>query len=384
MFQLSQANSAPVAPIVSPQPPSAIVPANPVIAAPEVNAPVHAELNISDTKPAQPAVTKNIEIEKLVEPVNPRVKVTFWGNKSTPNNMFGEPTKTSTEHAASNQAGVQGAQTQSQAPPQYLNAPNATGALGTAPAKTKDDMASSANLIVMMIDIIFSNGLKFLAKSDNVSEFTLDASQKKMMIVGWTDFLFEKQTKMSPALALFLSMISVYAFLVPKALQDRKRNVARLAKANPDAGKPTGKVMDKKPDTATPAPAASTEKKADTSASATTTSANSAVPVEKKTEAAAVQTPAAIIKEANTAESGSNSQDSDTGVNKSPLGYIIGKHWTCPDPNIIIETKEEFYLYYDKGIYPMWKRNKINKKERLMKYNEETGAPIFQGAPSKG
>lgn len=245
---------------------------------------------------------------------------------------------------------------------QYINPTINTGGNPLNPPKTKEDVRSSVNTMIALLDYILSFVGQLIASEGVQSQYTADVQQKKILADALTDFLYEKQIKMSAGVALLLAFLGAYGFMLVKAGKKRYDLIKQ---------KKTGKKI-------TPVELSKTVKPIITPEEMNLFDLNHIknnpiTDFNKITEPLikpSIQKP--ILENIYT----ENKIDGTLTVNR------IAK-WLNPSSEIIAQSKPDLYKYIQNGIYPMYIRSSRTKKTRTVKYDPKSGQPVLAGKPPR-
>lgn len=287
-----------------------------------------------------PTHTKEFSISDMKED-SPTIKIDFLASDK-PNDFIKQPT----DKAKPEAPGME---------PNYINPQNnSTGTNPLNPLKSKEEVRSSVSTLIAIIDYALSFVGQLIASEGTQSQYTADASQKKLLETALTDYFYEKQVKMSTGFALFLAFLGAYGFMLIGA--SKKRFDLIKAKKNPNYIPKKEAIP--KPKTEPPAKGPLTEKEI---AELQKITPKVSPPVYKPT----LDT---IYIE--------NKKDGTLEPQKFPK-------WLNPDAKLIATSKNDLENYIMQGIYPMFLKNINNNKHRKINYDRQTGRPVYIGKPAR-
>lgn len=230
----------------------------------------------------------------------------------------------------------------------FINAQGSSGAgISNAPPMNKEQFSGSAEVIVVIIDIVLSMALKALAQDPAGTDYSANAQQRELLKKALVNFLHEKQINMSPAMVLGFAIISVYGVPAKKAVESRMN----IMKA----------------------------KKRVASGTTTMQNTNGQVPLQKQP----IVTPFNDVPKHQAPQFSTPLKDDALPANDRGEVYFPDSSysWQNPDPNITVKTREELFKYVNQGIFPMYIINKTNKIKKPILY--KNGVPKLEGRPSK-
>lgn len=297
-----------------------------------------AEPALTENLPPKPQThTREFSIGEMKEEPA-KIKIDFVANDN-PNDFIKAPSQNANVPPT-----TQGAAT-------YIN-PLSTGSGNNPlnPGKSKEEIQGSVRTLVAIIDYVLSIAIHIVAKEGTQSQYTAETTQKRLLENALTDYFYEKQIKMSAGFALFMAFLGAYGFTFGKAIMKgieirkaekkgitpKKESTIKPVEETYNRGSLTAEDIQKMQAT-TPLPPPIYKPQMET------------IYVEKNGIAEEKQMP----------------------------------KWLNPDPKIIAKNKKELEAYILEGIYPMFLKNINNNNHRKVKYNVQTGKPIYIGKPAR-
>lgn len=312
-----------------------------------------------DTGPRQPDTkTREFSVDDMKEQPS-TIKIDIFGGDK-PNDFIKNPTEFAKTIAPTSA-------------PAYINpgvGSSTSPMAGMQPVRSKEEIAGNIKTMIAIIDYILSMLGLILSGKGTQTIYTADATQKKLLETALVDYMYEKKMYMSPGWALFLASLGAYGFMLLGALKDRyelmmakRKNKINQAQSNAA----TDTVEVKQTPSYSQRPVASKPEMSREEMK----HYQDIKPITVPPPLPQVLRTETVYKEVNgVLEPQQMAMQSATTSFKSS--------WNNPDPNIVARDREDLFKYLAAGIFPMFKKNQGDNKNRIVKYHPD-GRPKLIG-----